>query len=155
MRLSLLTALLFACPALAQVDWQVQRLVAMGKYPPLARMALIQGIVELRCSISEAGRATDCKVGSGHPLLFPAAVENIKRWTFRRSTERTEQSNEVIIYTFELTGEPARDEPRTEFSFEFPNHARFVSQPACASHVPCTPEEKMRWQAEQDARRRK
>jgi TonB family protein len=144
------------CPALAQEDWQVQRLVAMTKYPPLPRMAFIQGVVELRCSISSEGRAIDCKVGSGHPLLTPAAIGNVKLWTFRRTTATNETPKDVtVIYTFELAGAPVRDDPKTEFSFEFPNHATFVSQPACADHVPCTPEEKMRYNAERDTRKRK
>jgi TonB family protein len=105
MRFSLLAVLIMACPGFAQEDWQVQRLVAMAKYPILARMAFIQGAVELRCSISPGGRAADCKVNSGHPLLCRAAIENIRLWTFRRTTESAEPPKDVtVVYTFELTG---------------------------------------------------
>ena len=91
---------------------------------------------------------------SGHPLLSSAAIENVKLWTFRRAPETKGATSEVtVIYTFELAGAPVRSEPRTEFSFEFPDHVRLVSQPACADHAPCTPEEQRQWQ--KGAKRRK
>ena len=137
-----MTVLIVAGSAFAQDGWQIQRLVAITKYPMLPRMALIQGTVELRCSISPSGGVNDCKVNSGHPLLSSAAVENVKLWTFRLASENGESNDVRLIYTFDLAGAPVRGEPRTEFSFEFPNHVTLVSQPACADHAPCTPEER-------------
>ncbi|MGD0775221.1 MAG: energy transducer TonB [Candidatus Solibacter sp.] len=147
MRLSALAFLLIAGCCFAQDAWQVQRLVALTKYPMLPRMAFIQGTVELRCSIADDGAVSECHVSSGHPLLNSAAIENLKLWTLRRGPETKAATSEVtMIYSFELSGAAVRGDPRTEFSFEFPNHVKFISQPACADHVPCTPEEKQQWQ---------
>jgi TonB family protein len=153
MRLSAIVVLLIAGRCFAQDAWQVQRLVALTKYPMLPRMALIQGTVTLRCSIANDGTVTECRVSSGHPLLNAAAMENLKLWTFKRGPETKDTTSEVtMIYSFELSGAAVRSDPRTEFSFEFPNHVRFVSQPACADHVPCTPEEQRQWR--EDAKRK-
>lgn len=135
MRFSLIAALTLTIPALAQDDWHVQRLVAINKYPTLPRMAFVQGVVNLRCSIAQDGRVADCRIDSGHPLLSPIAIENVKLWTFRRTSDNGGASSEIqIIYTLELAGAPTRS-PNTEFSFEFPNRVRLVSQPACADRA--------------------
>jgi TonB family protein len=88
MRLSAISVLLIAGCCFAQDAWQVQRLVALTKYPMLPRMAFIQGTVELRCSITDDGTVNECRVSSGHPLLKGAAIENLKLWTFKRGPRR-------------------------------------------------------------------
>jgi hypothetical protein len=105
-------------------------------------------------SIADDGTVNGCRVSSGHPLLNSAAIENLKLWTFKRGPDTKAATSEVtMIYSFELSGAAVRLDPRTEFSFEFPNHVKFTSQPACPDHVPCTPEEQRQWQ--QDAKKRK
>ena len=52
-------------------------------YPPLARAARVEGVVHLRAIISRDGTIMDLKAVSGHPLLIPAAVAAVQRWTFR------------------------------------------------------------------------
>ena len=154
MRSPLLVVALVAGGCFAQDAWQVQRLVALTRYPSLARLAFIQATVELRCSIADDGTVNQCRVSSGHPLLNGTAIENIKRWTFRRGPEAKTATSEItMIYSFALAGAAARGDPTTEFSFEFPNHVKFVSQPACADHVPCTPDEQRQWR--EDAKERK
>ena len=154
MRLSAIAVLLIAGRCFAQDAWQVQRLVALTKYPMLPRMASIQGTVELRCTIADDGIVNECRVGSGHPLLSAAAVENLNLWTFKRVPEARAVTSEVtMIYRFELSGAAVRGDPRTEFSLEFPNHVGFVSQPGCADHAPCTPEEQR--QRQEEAKKRK
>lgn len=143
MRLPLALVLAAGC-SFGQVTWQVQRLVAMKRYPPFARAALIQGTVELRCSITSDGAVNECRLASGHPMFFAAAFENLKLWKFKAPSEADREGRDLtMVYTFELAGAPVRDELKAEFSFEFPNHVRFISQPACAEHVSCTSEEKM------------
>ena len=142
-RLPLALVLAAGC-SFGQVTWQVQRLVAMKRYPPFARAALIQGTVELHCSITSDGAVNECRLSSGHPMFFAAAFENLKLWKFKAPSEADREGRDLtMVYTFELAGAPVRDELKAEFSFEFPNHVRFISQPACAEHVSCTSEEKM------------
>ena len=52
------------------------------EYPELARHARIQGDVVLDCLIDAAGRITEVRVLSGHPLLAPAAVAAVSRWVY-------------------------------------------------------------------------
>lgn len=138
-------ALLLLCmmsPRSARGQWLVQRLVA-ADYPPLAQQARIQGKVELACDISNSGQVLTCKAVTGHPLLVSFAIENLKKWTFRRIADSESSGDQVQLdYEFVLTsGTPTRGRPKVEFSFELPNHVRVASEIPCADHIPCTPEE--------------
>jgi protein TonB len=53
------------------------------EYPPLAKMARIQGTVRLEAVISENGTIQDLKAVSGHPLLVKAAVDAVSRWRYQ------------------------------------------------------------------------
>jgi protein TonB len=53
------------------------------EYPPLAKMARIQGTVRLEAIISRDGTIQDLKVVSGHPLLVKAALEAVQRWRYQ------------------------------------------------------------------------
>ena len=53
------------------------------EYPPLARMARIQGTVRMEAVIGKDGEVQDVKVISGHPLLVKAAVEAVSRWRYQ------------------------------------------------------------------------
>jgi protein TonB len=53
------------------------------EYPPLAKMARIQGTVRLDAIISKDGTIQDLKVISGHPLLVRAALEAVQRWRYQ------------------------------------------------------------------------
>lgn len=52
-------------------------------YPPLARAARIQGVVELQAVISRVGRIENLQVLRGHPMLVKAAVEAVQQWRYR------------------------------------------------------------------------
>ncbi len=67
------------------------------KYPPLPRQARIAGTVRLKVS---AG-ATEIAVESGHPLLIPAAKENLAKWRF----DPPPTESIVVEYVFRLTDE--------------------------------------------------
>lgn len=52
-------------------------------YPPLARQALIQGLVVLSIVINKDGEVRDVKLVSGHPMLAPAATTAVKQWRYK------------------------------------------------------------------------
>jgi len=52
-------------------------------YPPLARQARVQGVVELRAIISKAGTIENLVVVRGHPMLATAAIEAVRQWRYR------------------------------------------------------------------------
>lgn len=53
------------------------------EYPPLAKMARIQGTVRLEAIISRDGTIQDLRVVSGHPLLVKSAIEAVQRWRYQ------------------------------------------------------------------------
>ena len=53
------------------------------EYPPLAKMARIQGTVKLEAIIAKDGTIQDLKVLSGHPLLVKSALDAVKQWRYQ------------------------------------------------------------------------
>ena len=51
-------------------------------YPALARQARVEGVVKLNVVVGKDGSVQNLSVVSGHPLLIPAAIEAVKRWTY-------------------------------------------------------------------------
>jgi TonB family protein len=51
-------------------------------YPVAAKMARVQGVVEIEAVINEEGRIEQIKVVSGHPLLNDAAVDCVRKWKY-------------------------------------------------------------------------
>jgi periplasmic protein TonB len=76
-----------ATPKRIRVGGQVEAAKAISKptpeYPPLAKMARIQGMVRLEAVISRDGTIQDLKVLNGHPLLVKAAMEAVQRWRYQ------------------------------------------------------------------------
>lgn len=76
-----------ATPKRIRVGGQVEqaKLIFQPKpdYPPLAKMARIQGTVRLEAIISRDGTIQDLKVLSGHPLLVKSALEAVQRWRYQ------------------------------------------------------------------------
>jgi TonB family protein len=52
-------------------------------YPPMAKVALIQGTVSLSVFIDVTGKVKSMKVVSGPDKLQRAAMAAVKQWTFR------------------------------------------------------------------------
>jgi len=76
-----------AAPKRIRVGGQVEqaRLIFNPKpeYPPLAKMARIQGTVRLEAIISKDGTIQDLKIMSGHPLLVKSAMDAFGRWRYQ------------------------------------------------------------------------
>jgi periplasmic protein TonB len=53
------------------------------EYPPLAKMARIQGVVRLEAVISAGGTIQHLRVLAGHPLLARAAVDAVANWRYQ------------------------------------------------------------------------
>jgi Gram-negative bacterial TonB protein C-terminal len=128
----------------------VQKLIA-ADYPLLAQWANIQGSVELTCAVGSEGLIVECTATSGHALLQQAAIQNAKKWLFRRQNgSDTDRSQVLLHYEFVLLdSKPVRTRPKVEFAFEFPNSVRIVSETPCPDHLPCTPEELEKFQKQQ------
>ena len=67
-------------------------------YPPLARMARVEGDVKL--DVATDGERVVAAKAEGHPLFVKAAEEYVKSWTFAKHTPTTFVTN----FSFCLTG---------------------------------------------------
>jgi protein TonB len=72
------------------------------EYPPLARMARIQGAVRLQALIATDGTIKGLQVISGHPLLVKAALEAVEQWRYQPTL---------------LNGQPVEVETEIEVNF--------------------------------------
>jgi protein TonB len=70
------------------------------EYPPLARMARIQGQVRLDAIINKDGTIQDLRVLGGHPLLVKAALDAVQRWRYQPTLlngEAVEVATEIDV----------------------------------------------------------
>jgi periplasmic protein TonB len=75
-------------------------------YPPLAKMARIQGSVVLVAVISKAGTIDNLHAVSGPPMLVPAAVAAVSQWRYRPyilNSEPIEVETQITV-NFLLSG---------------------------------------------------
>ena len=66
---------------LRSVPFQPESFIQPG-YPPLARLAHIQGTVSFTLDVSPNGRVENFNVQSGHPLVRGATEEAVSSWKF-------------------------------------------------------------------------
>jgi len=93
-----------AAPKQVGGDVQAAKLIHGLKpdYPPLARMARIQGAVRLAALISSDGRIQNLQVLSGHPLLLKSALDAVAQWRYQPTL---------------LNGEPVEVETEIDVNF--------------------------------------
>jgi len=74
-------------------------------YPPLAKLARVQGSVVLGATVGADGSVWDLKVESGHPLLVKAALEAVQQWKFAASPQLP--ATTTITFQFRLPKDEA------------------------------------------------
>jgi TonB family protein len=55
---------------------------ALPGYPPIARLARIEGAVVVTLQVDSNGKVTDTQFESGHPMLRPAVTNAVSEWVF-------------------------------------------------------------------------
>ncbi|MFQ5664632.1 MAG: energy transducer TonB, partial [Terriglobia bacterium] len=68
------------------------------KYPSIAKLARIEGVVRIDAIIDTHGRVVRMKVVSGHPLLANAALNAVQGWLF----EPTYLNGQPVPLAFEI-----------------------------------------------------
>ena len=71
-------------------------------YPPEAKVARVQGVVQLQAVIAADGTVKDLQLVSGHPLLAEAAMEAVRQWVYQPTL---------------LNGEPVEVSTRIDVNF--------------------------------------
>ncbi|MGH9492808.1 MAG: energy transducer TonB [Terriglobales bacterium] len=75
-------------------------------YPPMAKMARVQGAVILQAVISKSGTIENLRVVSGHPMLVQSALDAVRQWRYRPyllNGEPVEVETQITL-NFSLTG---------------------------------------------------
>ena len=75
-------------------------------YPQIARMAHVQGLVQLHAIISKDGTIENLVVESGQPMLVKAAIDAVQQWRYRPyllNHEPVEVETEITV-NFTLGG---------------------------------------------------
>jgi protein TonB len=74
-------------------------------YPQIAKVARVEGTVELSAKLDQEGKVTEVNVLSGHPMLTAAAIEAVKKWHYKPAL---------------LNGEPVEAETTVKIKFTLP-----------------------------------
>ena len=75
------------------VDWEEL------KYPPLARLARITGVVVLQEKLDGEGKVVESTAISGNKALIPDCLANVKKWRFQTNSEKSI----VVVYNFRIS----------------------------------------------------
>lgn len=76
-------------------------------YPEIARVARVQGVVVLDCTIGVDGRVDDVKILGGPPLLQTAAADAVRQWLYRPTLLNGVAVPVVMTVTVRFTLGPA------------------------------------------------
>jgi hypothetical protein len=87
----------------AQCEITLKRVVGLD-YPWFARMAFLQGAVELVATISPAGNVVKMRTVSGPEPLASPAREALAKWRFAGYVSRPSDCEASFVFTFELKG---------------------------------------------------
>lgn len=87
-------------PKALPVSWGRAINKAQPRYPPGAKRFNIAGAVDVQITVSAAGRVTEAKAISGHPLLRAAAEEAAFQWVFEPATMNGVPIETQTVLTF-------------------------------------------------------
>jgi TonB family protein len=90
----------------------------LPKYPILARQARIDGAVKISFEVAEDGTVSEVQAISGHPMLKPAALENVQSWRFGFSGGVGSKQRQETEFVFRLSGKDVEKNPRLTVSLE-------------------------------------
>jgi TonB family protein len=73
------------------------------EYPPIAKVAGAEGVVNIRVTVSEEGRVVEAEVIDGHPLLRDAALQAARQWEFKPTELPSKPVKVIGVLTFNFT----------------------------------------------------
>jgi hypothetical protein len=97
------------------------------KYPPLGTAARVRGVVVVQARLNDKGEVVEAAAISGHGVLVPDCLANVKKWRFRPNIQRTV----VVVYNlrFPCDGVDYKSEDQHQFVLEAPNFATIRGTP--------------------------
>jgi TonB family protein len=76
----------------------------MPFYPPIARVARIEGKVLIRAIVNDQGDTSEVEALSGPPLLKAVTIEYVKNWKFGWPNPCSCRVNREIVFVYKLSG---------------------------------------------------
>lgn len=93
------------------------------KYPRVARLARVEGLVVLKLVLNDKGGVSEVLPLSGLPILIPACVSNATNWQFEPNSKKAV----ILVYNFSLVpNDPG------QVSFQPPNFVTISDSPIAA-----------------------
>jgi TonB family protein len=121
---------LFALLSVCQGQTAIPNPLPELKYPPIAKLARVQGDVVVSFRQTPEGCTADVRAISGPPMLQGIAVENVKAWHFATTAEAAGQVRQV---TFHFQLDPPEDrydhdgQPTTKVELDGAGDVRVLS----------------------------
>lgn len=124
---------------ISQSGLAVKRVVGM-EYPWFARMAVLQGTVELMATISRAGEVERIRVVSGAEPLATPAKETLSKWRFTACDSQTSECEARFVFLFVLDGScSVSSHCPTDFAVDLPDKitvkSRVFDSPVVQMHM--------------------
>ncbi|MBZ5562133.1 MAG: energy transducer TonB [Acidobacteriia bacterium] len=115
--------------SLAAQEHPCVRNFVVPDYPPLARMARLQGKVVMDIEILANGHIGEIKTSGAHRLLRSEAKRNISRWTFGDFPATSKfPLHHRVVFVYKLEGGP-RSENHPTYVFRLPDFVEIKTNP--------------------------
>lgn len=114
-------------------------LVSAGlpRYPPIARLAKIQGEVKVDFTLNSNGEVVGATAASGHPMLKAAAEENVKTWRFQlpKNLYRTDWKYSTVFNFKILNDDQPYENPKLTVSLDSFHCVEVVTNPPSTKYA--------------------
>jgi TonB family protein len=113
------------------------RSAGLPQYPALARQAQIQGEVKVEFVLSSDGEPISVVAVSGHPLLKPAAEQNVKTWRFElpKDLYRTEWKYDTI-FNFKISDDKQPyEDPKLTVTLDSYHYVEVTTNPPSTKYA--------------------
>lgn len=109
----------------------------LPRYPPIARLAKIQGEVKVDFTLNSHGEVVTATAVSGHPMLKGAAEENVKTWRFElpKNLYRTDWKYSMV-FNFKISNdEQPYENPKLTVSLDSFRFVEVVTNPPSTKYA--------------------
>lgn len=103
----------------------------LPRYPPIARLAKIQGEVKVDFTLNSNGEVESATAVSGHPMLKGAAEENVKTWKFElpKNLYRTDWKYSTVFHFKISSDEQPYENPKLTVTLDSYRYVEVVTNP--------------------------
>jgi TonB family protein len=126
----LLLSLMLSAAACLGADQTCAKHVVVPGYPRLARVARLEGTVNVEIQVDSRGKVISAKASGGHKLLQSASEENIREWTFDSSMLSGGQPRRLqIAYLYRLEGKEQYHDAPPKVILDLPDRVEIIAHP--------------------------